>query len=310
MNVITDYIGRQLFLSRDEDKATPPLVYHIDDNSVQVWSQYPGYQVVAWHAGAGLLVLNSQWITGGRKLVTRLVVMRPNTQEEVYSTNRHMYYHAVFNSSGSHLLLEAYGQKPAWVDISTGEIVAELKPELRLVNGTFNHHKNIFYFPPEKKKVWLEVDGATFTGTMVKSPFADKVYNMHYIAPLQQFLLLTEGNVLIFCDDQFNPLWERNFKAMGDNSGHIIGSDLLVTEDEQLVCISASSTQGNSWGADFVLDLKTGEPVNIIQGVQYRGRITGGYFNRQVLLYTMQLMHLETGVVEPFTLPDFLPGFK
>lgn len=310
MNIITDYKNRQLFLSRDEEKTVAPLVYNIDTQRMQAWEQYPGYSVVAWHADSGLLVLNSPWIHGSRKLVTNLVVMRPETQEIVYSTNRHMYYNAVFDGTANHLLLEAYNQKPAWIALPTGNIVAELKPELRLDNGTFNPHKNLFYFPPEKKKVWLEVDGSSFAGTLVKTPYPDRVHKLRYVAALRQFLLLTEGSVLICCDDQFNTIWQRNFSQMGNDSGHVYGSDLLVTEDHELVCISASSTEGNRWGADYVLDMKTGEPRHIIQGAHLRGRITGGYFQRQVFLYPMKLLDLDTGMVTAFTLPDFLPGFK
>lgn len=310
MKNITDYKGRQLFLSRDDEKEVAPLAYYIDEQRVQAWPQYPGYQVVTWHAGTGLLVLNSPWITGGRKLVTNLVVMRVATQEVAFSTNPHMYYNAVFNNSGSYLLVEAYNQKPAWIDISTGDIVAELKPELRLADGTFNPHSNTFYFPLEKKKAWLAVDGASFTGTLMKTPFPDRVHKVQYVASLKQYLVLTEGNVLLCCDDQLKPVWQRNFSEMGSDSGNIFGSDMLVTEDQELVCVSASATEGNRWGADYVLDLKTGEPRYIVQGYHMRGRIAGSYFGRQVLLHPMKVMDLETGTVASWTLPDFLPGFK
>jgi hypothetical protein len=310
MNVITDYKGRQLFLSRDDEKNLSPLVYHIDEKRVQAWEQYPGYQVVAWHAGAGLLVLNSPWIQGGRKLVTNLLVMRPATQEVVYSTNRHMYYNAVFNASGSHLLLEAYNQKLAWVELSTGEMVEELKPELRLDNGTFNPHQNLFYFPLENKKSWLQVDGSTFAGTLIKTPYPHRAHKVRYVEALQRYLLLTEGNILICCDEQLKTLWQRNFSEMGDDTGTVFGSDILVTEDNERICISASSTESNRWGADFVLDMHTGEPLHIIQGYHQQGRVAGSYFGRQVLLHPMKVMDLDTGTVEAWTLPDFLPGFK
>ncbi|HEY9260942.1 hypothetical protein [Chitinophaga sp.] len=310
MNVITDNKGRQLFLSRDDEENVAPLVYHIDEKRLQAWQQYPGYQVIAWHAGTGLLVLNSAWIQGGRKLVTNLIVMRVATQEVVYSTNRHMYYNAVFNAGGSHLLLEAYNQKLAWVDLSTGEIVAELKPEVRLYNGTFNPHQNLFYFPLENKKSWLQVDGATFAGTLIKTPYPHRAHKVTYVEALQRYLLLTEGNILICCDGELKILWQRNFSEMGDDTGVVFGSDILVTEDQERICISASATESNRWGADFVLDMNTGEPRHIIQGYHMRGRIAGSYFGRQVLLHPMKLMDLDTGEVEAWTLPEFLPGFK
>ncbi|MBO9732595.1 MAG: hypothetical protein J7623_28385 [Chitinophaga sp.] len=310
MNNITDYKSQQLFLSRDDEKEMAPLVYYVNESRVQAWPQYPGYRVVAWHAGSGLLVLNSPWIKGARKLVTNLVVMRVATQEVLFSTNRHMYYNAVFDNSGQHLLVEAYNQKPAWINISTGDIVAELKPELRLAVGTFNPHTNTFYFPLEKKKAWLAVDGATFTGIVMKTPYPDRVYKVVYIADLRQYLVLTDGNILLCCDDQLRPIWQRNFSAMGNDAGSIFGSDILVTEDQELVCVSASATAGNEWGADFVLDINTGEPRYILQGYYMRGRIAGSYFGRQVLVHPMKVMGLETGVVTPWTLPDFLPGFK
>lgn len=310
MKLITDYKGRQLFLSRNDEKNVAPLVYHIADQRVQAWEQYPGYEVVAWHSGVGLLVLNSPLIKGSRKLVTNLVVMRLATQEVVYSTDRHMYYNAVFNAGGSHLLLEAYSQKQAWVDLATGAIVAELKPEVRQYNGTFNPHQNIFYFPLENKKAWLQVDGSTFEGTLIKTPYPDRAHKVIYVEALRQYLLLTEGNILICCDDQLKTIWQRNFSEMGDDAGSVFGSDILVTEDHELVCISASSTESNRWGADFVLDIKTGEPRHIIQGYHQQGRVAGSYFGRRVLLHPMKVMDLETGAVEAWTLPDFLPGFK
>lgn len=301
MNIITDYKSRQLFFSRSEEKTAAPLLYDTTDERIQEWPEYPGYSVVAWHAGTRRLVLNSPWIKGSRKLVTHLVVINADTSEVVYSTDRHMYYNALFNGGGTHLLLEAYNQKPLWVNVLTGDAGAVLPSEIRLADGTYNPEQDVFYFPLEKKKAYLRVDGVDFSSSQVKTPYPDKVSKI--IFSNGQYLVLTEGNILFCCDQQFQPLWQRNFSDMGDHSGR--ATSVLVTEDDQLLCISASSTETNRWGVEYVLYKQTGEVRNIIPGEQGQGRVVGGYFDHRVLLYTMKLMDLETGAVA-----HFLPGFK
>ncbi|SEW51896.1 hypothetical protein [Chitinophaga arvensicola] len=303
MEVITDFESRQLFLSRSGEKTAAPLLYNSKDEQVQQWPQYPGYSVIAWHPATRRLVLNSQWIKGSRKLVTRLVVMNIDTQEEVYSTERHMYYNALFNGAGTHLLLEAYNQKPLWVDLLTGDAIAVLPSEIRLANGTYNPEQDVFYFPLEKKKAYLRVDGADFSSSLVKTPYSDKVDQLVFTNG--QYLVLTEGNLLFCCDQQFRPIWQRNFSDMGGDSGRVTGTGLVVTEDDQLLCISASSTESNRWGVEYILYKQTGEVRNTLPGEQGRGRVAGGYFDHQVLLFTMKLLDLQTGAVA-----DFLPGFK
>lgn len=303
MNIITDYKSRQLFLSQSEQKTAAPLLYDTTDQRIQEWPEYPGYSVVAWHSGTRQLVLNSPWIHGSRKLVTNLVVINVDTSEVVYRTGRHMYYNALFNGAGTHLLLEAYNQKPLWVNVLTGDAGAVLPSEIRLANGTYNPEQDVFYFPLEKKKAYLRVDGLDFSSSLVKTPYPDKVNKINFSNG--QYLVLTEGNILFCCDQQFQPLWQRNFSEMGDHSGMVAGTDLLVTEDGELLCISAGSTETNTWGVEYVLYKQTGEVRNIIPGEQGRARVSGGYFGRQVFLYTMKLLDLETGAIA-----HFLPGFK
>lgn len=303
MNILTDYKNRQLFLSREDEEGTVPQWYDMIHERMQLWEQYPGYNVVAWHPGNRLLVLNSPLIIGSRKLVSRLVVMDIDTQEERYSTNRHLYYNALFNSAGTHILLEAYGQKPSWVDIATGEIVAVVPSTVRLGDGTYDPVQDVFYFPMEKKKAYIRVDGANFTCTIVKTPYPDLVSKITWWNG--QYLILTQGNILFCCDQQFQPLWQRNFSDLGGDSGQVHGTDILVTEDDELICLSASASEANEWGVEYVLDRKTGAVRNIIQSRRGRGRITGAYFHHHVFLYTMKLLDLDTGVVD-----NFLPGFK
>ncbi|MGF6849200.1 hypothetical protein QFZ51_004435 [Chitinophaga sp. W3I9] len=303
MNIITDYKNRQLFLSRDDDEGTAPQWYDTINERIQLWEQYPGYSVVAWHPGNRLLVLNSPLIIGSRKLVSRLVVMNIDTQKELYSTSRHLYYNAFFNGAGTHILLEAYSQKPSWVDIATGEIVAVVPFGLRLADGTYDPFQDVFYFPMEKQKAYIRVDGADFTCTKVKTFYPDLVSKITWWNG--QYLILTQGNILFCCDQQFQPLWQRSFSDLGGDSGQVHGTDILVTEDDELICLSASASETNGWGVAYVLDRKIGAVRNIIQGERGRGRITGAYFHHQVFLYTMKLLDLNTGAVH-----DFLPGFK
>lgn len=303
MNIITDYKNRQLFLSSIDEKGAAPLWYDTTHERVQLWKQYPGYSVVAWHPGNRWLVLNSPMIIGSRKLVSRMVVMNIDTQEELYSANRHLYYNALFNSAGTHILLEAYSQKPVWVDIATGETVAVVPSAVRLGDGTYDPFQDVFYFPMEKQKAYIRVDGADFTCTKVKTPYPDLVSKITWWNG--QYLILTHGNVLFCCDQQFQPLWQRNFSDLGGDSGQVHGTDILVTEDDALICLSAGATESNGWGVEYVLDRKTGAVRNIIQSEQGRGRIIGAYFHHYVLLYTMKLLNLDTGAVEAF-----LPGFK
>lgn len=303
MNIILDYKSRQVFLSRRDGEGIAPLLYDTTNERVQLWEQYPGYSLVTWHPGNRWIVLNSPWIKGSRKLVTQLVVMHIDTQEVLYTTNRHMYYNAVFNGPGTHILLEAYNQKPSWVDIATGETVAVIPSELRLADGTYDQQQDVFYFPMEKKKAYIRVDGATFTCTQVKTPYKDQVSKITWWEG--QYFILTHGNLLFCCDQQFQVQWQRNFSEMGGDSGNIHGTDILITEDNTLLCLSASSTEANRWGVEYVLNRQTGEIHKIIQNEEGRGRVSGAYFHHRILLYTMKELDLDTGAVH-----DFLPGFK
>ena len=276
-----------------------PLICNRTGTINTVLDQYPGYRCVDWHSEKSLLILVSQMYSGSRKLVSNMIVLQVDTGHVLFSSDKHLYYQALFNAAGTHVLLEAFKQKPVWVELSSGAIVNTLPVEIRLMNGTYRHEQNQLYLPLENKKAWLQVDGSLFTSTLVKTPFAGRVSKMHYRNG--RFLLLTEDDKLFCCDEQFKTLWQCNFLELGKDAGRVYGSDILVTEDGTLVSVSASATEANGWGAEYVLDIENGTVKQVIQNYQGRGRVAGSYFGRELMLHSQRLLHLDTGEVKDFS---------
>lgn len=107
----------------------------------------------------------------------------------------------------------------------------------------------------------------------------------------------------MYCFDiNYKIKWSKDFNYLGKEGDRISPSYLFITEDEQFLCVTASATETNNWGAEYVVDSTNGEIVRQIESYQFRGRFKSDFFDNKVLLYNLKTIDLMSGQVSDFAI--------
>ncbi|MDJ1484256.1 hypothetical protein QNI16_27410 [Cytophagaceae bacterium YF14B1] len=215
----------------------------------------------------------------------------------VYNTSSYYVFDTAFNASGDKLLIVANKKKPFCYDLTSQQIVAELPHQIRLYEGDLDIHTDIFIAPVERLKGTCCVfDFKTGQTDSITVDTKARISNVKF-SPDLSCIYAIANNSLYSLDRDYQIIWKKDFTYLGKKGGEINASDIFSSEDEKLLCLSASATETNQWGADYVVDSSSGEIIRQIEGYHLRGRIKSNYFGNQVLLATLTTLDLSTGLV-------------
>lgn len=234
---------------------------------------------------------------------TDFAIVKIDTQEEIFMTNKYCVYDAEFSLESDKVLLVVHNKKPFCLDLNTKEITAEMPKNIRTYQGSFNESTNQFIAPSEtlKDTVYL-FDFNTGETTKLKFGLKDKIIGMQYTNDQECLVVITESSVVYCLDQNYKAIWSTDFNTLFDYPVRINASRILFTEDGQHLMVDASSTEINDWGSEFVLETETGKLINTIESYQYRGRVQDAYLDNKVLLYTYATLDAITGEVKELNL--------
>lgn len=293
---------RGLFEYQKDRNEEGLMLYDFLEERVIRFADYKEWRINAISPDGKYIAINKISETT-RAFKTDFAILRVDTQEQVFFTNTYFIYDAEFSLDSDKVLIVAHNKKPFCLDLVTKEIIAEMPKNIRTYQGSFNKEKNQFIAPSETFKNTLYLfDFASGETEKIKTSLKEKIGKVEYTNDSQHLIALTESSIVYCLDLSYKVIWSVDFNTLLESSVRINSSSMLLSEDNQYLMLEASSTETNNWGAEFVLNVKTGVLVNTVEGYQYRGRIQDALFDNEVLLYTYHTLDMLTGEVKELEL--------
>ncbi|MFH7011380.1 hypothetical protein ACHRV5_05870 [Flavobacterium sp. FlaQc-52] len=229
---------------------------------------------------------------------TDLVITDHENETVLLNTDNYCIYDVEFNAKGNKIIIVASKKKPFCYDLSLQQITAELPKQIRTYKGDLDPENDTFLAPCENTKDTCYLfNFATGKTESIKFGTKAMIGRIKFSVDFTFIYLITETNVLYCFDRDYKIKWYKDFNYLGKDGGRINSSDIFQTENGQLLALYASSTESNSWGAEYVVDATNGEIVNQIEAYQFRGGFSSDFFENKVLLYTHNTIDLITGKV-------------
>lgn len=293
---------RGLFELNKDHNAEGLMVYDFQEERCIRLDRYKEWRINAISLDGQYIAINKVSETT-KAYKTDFAIVKIDTQEEIFMTNKYCVYDAEFSLESDKVLLVVHNKKPFILDLSTGEIVAEMPKNIRTYQGSLNKATNQFIAPSEtlKDTVYL-FDFNTGETAKLKLGLKDKIVGMQYLHDQKHLIVITESSVIYCLDENYKVVWKTDFNTLFNYPVRINASRVLQTEDNRHIMLDTSSTETNDWGAEYVLDVETGRLANTIESYQYRGRVQDVFFDNKVLLYTYRTLDMLTGEVKDLTL--------
>lgn len=219
-------------------------------------------------------------------------------QDVLFNTKDYFIYDIAFNATGEQMLVVAEKKKPFCYHLGTQQLTAELPMHIRLYKGDLDPQGDVYLVPCDKTKDTCYLYSfATGTTTVIKMGTNALIARAKFSVDLERIYLVTETNILYCVDGTYQLIWQKDFNYLGKAGGRINPSDIFTSEDGKLLLLCTSSSETNSWGAEYVVDSANGEIVNQIENYQYRGRVGAPFFGHKVLTHKLTTLDMVTGEI-------------
>jgi len=293
---------RGLFELNKDHNAEGLMVYDFQEDKCIRLDQYKDWRINAISPDGKFVAINKISETT-KAYKTDFAIVKVDTQEEIFMTNKYCVYDAAFSLESDKVLLVVHNKKPFCLDLKTKEITAEMPKNIRTYQGSFNKITNQFIAPSEtlKDTVYL-FDFNSGETTKLKFGLKEKIGGMQYLNDQKHLIVITESSIIYCIDENYKVIWKTDFNTLFDYPVRINASRVLQTEDSKHFMIDASSTEINDWGAEYTLEVETGKLINTVESYQYRGRVQDVFLDNKVLLYTYRTLDMLTGEVKDLSL--------
>ncbi|MDM1379485.1 hypothetical protein [Myroides marinus] len=300
--IINRAAKRGLFEFNKDHNVEGLMVYDFKEDKCIRLDRYKDWRINALSSDGQYVAINKISETT-KAYKTDFAIVKVDTQEEIFMTNKYCVYDAAFSLESDKVLLVVHNKKPFCLDLKTKEITAEMPKNIRTYQGSFNKITNQFIAPSEtlKDTVYL-FDFNSGETTKVKFGLKEKIGGMQYLNDQKRLIVITESSIIYCLDENYKVIWKTDFNTLFDYPVRINASRVLQTEDSKYFMVDASSTETNDWGAEYTLEVETGKLINTVESYQYRGRVQDVYFENKVLLYTYSTLDVVTGEVKELNL--------